>query len=387
MGNTTTQPLKTSSEQINDHPEVPYNEDVQMEPEAEPEESKAEITDERPNYTNPDVNPEKAGVELENTEVDGTYTDYNLKDDKDLKKEKVTGAPVKKSKRGRKRKHKNPNEGSTDSDSDLFNYDKFLKKVSKKGTRVHVNVRQFAVRTVVPGSKVMLQTNPKMAMVTKDEEQKALKKPQPAPVEKKKVEAPIVNEDHYYNMDEAGGSENIQTPSQKKSNSDYLHAGEDFYNTQGYDIGRYNLRRRNNQKKYYDDDIDPEEDPEEAERQKNQYGYKDDYKQAQRNSNNYNPTPVQNRRNVAQDMNYQSKTKRRKKDDDEDYVAEDDDEYEENEDYSPNQKMGQGKGMPDNKSNFNQMNPAQFGYMGQANVGGQFPMNQQFNPQNQMSKF
>lgn len=51
---------------------------------------------------------------------------------------------LRKSKRGRKRKIKGMDEGSTESDTEVFNYDKFVKKVSKKGTRVHMNVRMYA---------------------------------------------------------------------------------------------------------------------------------------------------------------------------------------------------------------------------------------------------
>lgn len=46
-------------------------------------------------------------------------------------KNKTAQDSKKKLKRGRKKKNKNPHEGSSDSDWDLFNYDKFLKRVIK----------------------------------------------------------------------------------------------------------------------------------------------------------------------------------------------------------------------------------------------------------------
>lgn len=239
--------------------------------------------------------------------------------------EKQTSMPARKSKRGRKKKNRAIHDGSTDSDSDLFNYDKFLKKVSKKGTRVHMNVRMFAVRTIVPGSKAVLQNVLKTAMNSKEGENLTSTTNNQQQKQKRKVEVVPKHDSQQQSAEEYGDSENINSPSQKRSNSDYLHAGEDFYNVKGYDIGRYNLRRRTQQKKYYDDDPEVNEEDDDEGKQRKPYGYNDDYKQ------NYGANPGYVRRAGAPDTNFQNKSKRKKKDDDEDYVAEEDDEYDDNE--------------------------------------------------------
>ena len=84
----------------------------------------------------------------QNMEKEESYTDKSHENTASMKK--ATGTTgIRKSKRGRKRKHREPKDNSTESDSDVFDYDKFLKKISKKGTRVHVQVRMFAARTLV----------------------------------------------------------------------------------------------------------------------------------------------------------------------------------------------------------------------------------------------
>lgn len=103
-----------------------------------------------------------------NAEEEESYASKHA-DDTPPAKRGVGRPEGRKSKRGRKRKHREPKDGSTDSDSELFDYDKFIKKVSKKGTRVHVNVRMFAVRTIVEGTKSVLQQNSKMSMGSKGE--------------------------------------------------------------------------------------------------------------------------------------------------------------------------------------------------------------------------
>lgn len=170
------------------------------------------------------------------------------------KKHNTEGAPKKKSKRGRKKKNRNLHDGSSDSDIDLFNYDKFLKRASKKGTRVHMSERMYALRTPVEGFTALLQAAPietpekpprKGSELSKSK--KAAKPVEPTPAQMEPAEE-IKNE--------------IEQPEEelppvesksKNSNKDYLHAGEDFYNTEGYEAGRYNLRRRAKQQSYFDE--------------------------------------------------------------------------------------------------------------------------------------
>lgn len=60
--------------------------------------------------------------------------------------------------------------------------------------------------------------------------------------------------------EEMNQPQNIRSSKKSKSNNEYLHAGEDFYNTDGFEAGRYNLRRRGETKRYIEEDIDIEEE-------------------------------------------------------------------------------------------------------------------------------
>ena len=116
-----------------------------------------------------DLIQNEENVDMErNEDEDESYQDRNQEDSSYSKG--IKQQAHQKKKRGRKRKNREGGEGSTESDPDMFNYDKFIKKVSKKGTRVHMNVRMFAIRTVVPGAKVLTQANPKMSMGPKWDE-------------------------------------------------------------------------------------------------------------------------------------------------------------------------------------------------------------------------
>lgn len=281
-------------------------------------------------------------------------------------------------KRGRKKKIKDGNENSTESDPELLNYDKFLKKVSKKGTRVHMNVRMFAVRTVVNGTKVLAQANPKMSMGPKGEEKVVDSSNQIQKYSKNKI-----NEIRKAPQEAPKPQEIEEVPEIKKSTSSKRSTGntlprqqsEEFYNMEGYDIGRYNLRKRGAQKKYYDDDPEFDDEIDASTRRKPNFQYEEDFRQAPRNVN-YN----MNRR-AAPEANYQSKAKRRK-DEDEDYIEEDD--AEDQDEYSDDKKAKESKKLMDAGNSYNSTNMSQMGYMQQNKMPNQFPMQNQF--PNQMSK-
>lgn len=180
----------------------------------------------------------------------------------------------------------------------------------------------------------------------------------------------------------APAEEIIQEPEpepikRKSSNSDYLHAGEDFYNTKGYEAGRYNLRRRGQKQKYYEEGPDGEDDQEFNKYDKS--GSNNDFKQNPRG-----PNPGYGRRG-PNESNYPGKPKRKKKDDDEDYVAEEDEDAEDNEDYSPNKNLNNMNPGTAGRPNFN---PGQMGNNGLPQFGnfgmmgnqmqGQFPIGKNF---------
>jgi len=285
-------------------------------------------------------------------------------------------------KRGRKKKIKDGNENSTESDPELLNYDKFLKKVSKKGTRVHMNVRMFAVRTVVNGTKVLAQANPKMSMGPKGEEKVVDSSNQIQKYSKNKI-----NEIRKAPQEAPKPQEIEEVPEIKKSTSSKRSTGntlprqqsEEFYNMEGYDIGRYNLRKRGAQKKYYDDDPEFDDEIDASTRRKPNFQYEEDFRQVPRNVN-YN----MNRR-AAPEANYQSKTKRRK-DEDEDYIEEDD--AEDQDEYSDDKKAKESKKLMEAGNSYNSTNMSQMGYMQQNKMPNQFPMQNQFpnqmNPANNM---
>lgn len=325
---------------MNDVPTAGDNMDAEMGSNQHMEEIKNKDKECQPRNMGGEEAAENGNMELENTEL-----------------EKHTSAQPRKSKRGRKKKNRTINDGSTDSDSDLFNYDKFLKKVSKKGTRVHMNVRMFAVRTIVPGSKAVLQNNMKMAMNSKEGERVTSTTSNQQQKQKRKIEDVPKPEPQQQSVEDYGDSDNINSPSQRRSNSDYLHAGEDFYNVKGYDIGRYNLRRRTQQKKYYDDELEMNEERDINMKQRKPFGFNDDYKQ------NYGANPGYNRRAGPPDANFQNKLKRKKKDDDEDYVAEEDEEFEDNDEIRGGNKFNDMRKANGMGNNFHQPNPNQFGYM------------------------
>lgn len=289
-----------------------------------------------------------------------------------------------KGKRGRKRKVKEGQDGSTESDADVFNYDKFIKRVSKKGTRVHMNIRMFANRTVVPGTTVLKQTNPKMAMGIKDDEN-----PNNAANQIQKYSKTKINE--------IRKSSQLETPkaappkeepapvpaparketTKKSSGNNFLHQGEDFYNVEGYDVGRYNLRKRGPQKKYYDDDPEFDDDLNIPMKSKDPYD-EDEFRQVAR-------APPPGRRRNAEES-YQSKSKRKKKDDDEDYVEEEDEDPEDQEDFSESKKK-EARMANEAMNSFNPGGAPQFGGMPQNKMMNPYQMQNQFQSQNQNQKW
>lgn len=325
-------------------------------------------------------------IQSHNMDVDSSDRNNSLRSPShgaDMRKPNFKHDQPRKSKRGRKRKHRDPNEGSTDSDPDLFNYDKFLKKVSKKGTRVHMNVRSFAVRTVVHGSKVLMTSNSKMSMGSKSNANPAVVNSKAQKSQQKFEEVPLdpVIEPP---VEQHQAEEPKESLSEKKPVGDYLHAGEDFYNVDGYELGRYNLRRRAKQKKYYDEEA--EIDREEVD-QNIKYGYAKEYKQGPRGGTRNPNYGISSMRDSAQ----HGKSKRRKKDDDEDYIEEDD--YEEPEYDNQEKRFNENKRSNQTQNNFPPSgNMSQFPFMQQNPMGNQFgmnPMGSQFgmNPQfQQMSK-
>lgn len=219
--------------------------------------------------------------------------------------------PAKK-KRGRKRKIREDFDASSESEPDMFNYDRFIKKVSKKGTRVHVNVRMFALRTNVPGTKAQTQTIPKMAMGMKDENKEIVASNQIQKYPKNKINEirkqasetlkhSIISEIPKVEKKEPLVKQNYTTSNYQKQN-------EDIYNDDNLNMGRYNLRKRGPQKKYYDDDGDFEDEQEFEPRRKS--NYLDDYKQASKPSYFGAGTAV-NRRAPVNDSQFQSKQKRK----------------------------------------------------------------------------
>lgn len=202
------------------------------------------IVEQPMDVTNSTVNLNGQEIQKSNNEVVQSYkTSYGNIDG--LKK---------KLKRGRKKKNRPIHDGETDSDSDIFNYDKFLRRVSKKGTRVHMNVRMYALRSIVSECKAILFKTPKIepnkqalnlksSIVQTKNQEKHQKK-----IAEAEKQAEKFDEQDYENTPSAHSS------SKKKSNQEYLHAGENFYDVDGYEAGRYNLRRRAATKKYYDDD-------------------------------------------------------------------------------------------------------------------------------------
>lgn len=109
------------------------------------EESRIKYGGEAPN----DFIQNEENMELDrNEDEDESYHDRNQEDSSYSKGNKPQ--TQQKKKRGRKRKNREGGDGSTESDPEMLNYDKFIKKVSKKGTRVHMNIRMFAVRTSMP---------------------------------------------------------------------------------------------------------------------------------------------------------------------------------------------------------------------------------------------
>jgi len=259
------------------------------------------------------------------------------------KKHNSDGASKKKSKRGRKRKNRNLHDGSSDSDIDLFNYDKFLKRASKKGTRVHMNVRMYALRTPVEGFTCLLRSTLPVEIDQKTQNSKKtnmVKEKEIAPAQMEPSEDIIKNEKEFAEQD--FGPENSE---RQNSNKDYLHAGEDFYNVDGYEAGRYNLRRRAAEKKYYVEDVEGE-----GELENPRYLKAEQFKQVAR------PTP-------GIGTSGYNKKKRKKKEDDEEYVAEDDDDQEENDELTPD-KLQMKNNMMNMHNNMPQMNHQPFGNPG-----------------------
>jgi hypothetical protein len=289
------------------------------------------------------------------------------------------GGLKKKAKRGRKKKNRPVHDGETDSDSDLFNYDKFLRRVSKKGTRVHMNVRMYALRSLVPGCKAVLLKTPKVEpntnvfdLKTSIVQTKNLQKHQKKIAEAEK-QAEKFDEQDYEN------SQSVQSSSKKKSNKEYFHAGEDFYNTEGYETGRYNLRKRATSKKYYDDDPELVEDPEMIIFNAKVF----ETKKLVRTPSQ----PIGMAQGYA--LKLQSKLKRKKKEDDEDYTIEEEAEVK-NMDQPPSGNFKQYE-----QRNFHQNGMQQFGnpnapqitYMMQSNAQPQFNMGGKIQHGNQISKF
>jgi len=154
--------------------------------------------------------------------------------------------------------------------------------------------------------------------------------------------------------------ENNEGSNRKSSNNEYLHAGEDFYNVDGYESGRYNLRKRGGTKKYYDENMELEEDIE-----------MNKYKKAMMAEEyNQNNTGVNSgfgmggyAKTLGSDSNKRNKQRRKKKDDDEDYVAEE--EPEDNDELSPEKNQAKQNG----RNNFNPMGGNQFGNGGLPQYG------------------
>ena len=305
----------------------------------------------------------------------------------------------KKSRRGRKRKNRDNLDCSTDSDSEIFNYDKFIKKVSKKGTRVHMNVRMYAIRSHVPGLKIAPVQITKLSITAKMNDNMDPKQDQKLGVNNSEV---VPQSDPKPNVSQPVGD---TTPMDEVSKNpdeasqaliDKMKKMEELYDPEGFDIGRYNLRRRASQKKYYDEDPDLDEelglDPA-TNMAYNYHNFKGVCAQ------NYKPNSNLGRRNISNDAKFQNKTKRKKKkDDDEDYVEEYEDYNDDNEEYSPNskQKFQKQQMQSQQQQNFNSQAAGQYGFMMggmQQKMGDNFSMQNQFgmqNPmmqQNQMSKY
>lgn len=386
--NTTNMDPKTSSNQVVDTTPSRVDENMPVRQlEAQEEAKRFSENEQVSRVQNTSVNYVDENMETSNHNEEDSYHNARHDDATSQSRLKTKMDTTKKSKRGRKKKNRDGNDGSTESDSDLFNYDKFLKKVSKKGTRVHMNVRMLAIRTIVPGSKVVLQANSKMSMGNKGEEKAVVANTQNQQNQRVKMARAQEQEKHLPMEDEVEDNERIDANSSNKGKSDYLHAGEDFYNVDGYDVGRYNLRRRGAQKKYYDDDPELEDDdePNYGGKKKEDYGYmEDDYKQTSRKPN---AGAAYGRRVPDPESSYQSKTKRKKRDDDEDYVAEEDEEVDDQEDFSANKKANELPRGNEISNNFGATNVPPFGYMQQGSMPNQFSMYGQFPGQNPMSKF
>lgn len=149
---------------------------------------------------------------------------------------------------------------------------------------------------------------------------------------------------------------------------------EGLYDPEGYDVGRYNLRRRAAQKKYYDEDPDLDEELGMEPDPRIAYQYASNYKAGSRNQV-YTANTNTARRGGSNDAKFQTKSKRRKKkDDDEDYVESEDDDGDYNDDYSLNSKKNQLGQQPMRQlpQNLPQKMP------------GNFPMPNQFGMQNPM---
>ena len=299
------------------------------------------------------------------------------------------GRPAnKKSKRGRKRKIRDTNEMSTDSDSEVFNYDKFMRKIGKKGSRVNATIRMHAVRTPVPGLKKAPVQNPKMSITEKmnnsmNEESSNVKGIKKKPLEISETTQPSRANTNGNKESEESVKEDMPKAiiDEMKQIEGEAYAGELDINSQkkmlqAYEsnntVKLYNLRERRSTKKYYDEDPDLDEELGIEGDSRMAYGYTG-YKSGRNQTYGVNSNAP--KRASTNEFKYQSKPKRKKrKDDDEDYIEEDDFEAEENDDYSPSLK----------NKNSGKYNPSMYNDYQMRN---QMPMQNHMMHQNNMSKF
>ena len=299
------------------------------------------------------------------------------------------GRPAnKKSKRGRKRKIRDTNEMSTDSDSEVFNYDKFMRKIGKKGSRVNATIRMHAVRTPVPGLKKAPVQNPKMSITEKmnnsmNEESSNVKGIKKKPLEISETTQPSRANTNGNKESEESVKEDMPKAiiDEMKQIEGEAYAGELDINSQkkmlqAYEsnntVKLYNLRERRSTKKYYDEDPDLDEELGIEGDSRMAYGYTG-YKSGRNQT--YGVNSNASKRASTNEFKYQSKPKRKKrKDDDEDYIEEDDFEAEENDDYSPSLK----------NKNSGKYNPSMYNDYQMRN---QMPMQNHMMHQNNMSKF
>ena len=335
-------------------------------------------------------------MDIQENEEDESYQDKN-QDGSSYDQGNKQQIQLKK-KRGRKRKVRGENDGSTESEPDLFNYDRFMKKLGKK-TRVHINVRMFALRTDVPRTKTLAEANPKMTREIKGNDKELATSSQIQKYPKNKINQirKQASESHKIMIDdEMPIIEKKETiTKQKIPSNDYDNQDDNIYSSDNLNMGRYNLRKRGPQKKYYDDEVDFEDESEFDLRRK--MNYLDDYKQPPK-ATYVGASAAINRRPHANESKYQNKLKRKKRDDDEDYI-EDDENEEEQDDLSQSNKMNNNKKqIMDQENGFSPSNPTQMRYMPQNAILNKYqppqmqnqiqnPSQNQFSTQLTMSKF